>query len=49
MEQILTDFYQLLTEGENKDNRIGIELLVGLHLSELWAVELVGAPLLAKA
>ncbi|KAL7524140.1 LOW QUALITY PROTEIN: hypothetical protein ACHAXR_005284 [Thalassiosira sp. AJA248-18] len=44
IERILPDFKNLL-----KENNDGIALLVGLHLLELWAVEFVGAPSVAKA
>mmetsp|Transcript_20622 Transcript_20622/g.44795 ORF Transcript_20622/g.44795 Transcript_20622/m.44795 type:complete len:423 (+) Transcript_20622:174-1442(+) len=47
VERILPDFH-LLMEGEGSDGT-GIALLVGLHLLELWAVEVVGAQLVAKA
>mmetsp|Transcript_37941 Transcript_37941/g.91532 ORF Transcript_37941/g.91532 Transcript_37941/m.91532 type:complete len:335 (+) Transcript_37941:1-1005(+) len=43
VEGILPDF-RLLMEGDDK----GIALLVGLHLLELWAVELVGAQMVAR-
>ena len=45
--QVLPDFRRLLAEEEG--DGAGIALLVGLHLLELWAVELVGAPAVAAA
>lgn len=55
VEGILPEFELLLEneeKGENKErigDANGIALLVALHLLELWAVELVGAPLVAKS
>eukprot|EP00584_Thalassiosira_punctigera_P008499 CAMPEP_0172532576 /NCGR_PEP_ID=MMETSP1067-20121228/5576_1 /TAXON_ID=265564 ORGANISM="Thalassiosira punctigera, Strain Tpunct2005C2" /NCGR_SAMPLE_ID=MMETSP1067 /ASSEMBLY_ACC=CAM_ASM_000444 /LENGTH=449 /DNA_ID=CAMNT_0013317107 /DNA_START=11 /DNA_END=1360 /DNA_ORIENTATION=- len=49
VERILPDFRQLRAGGGEEDDRAGVALLVVLHLLELWAVELVGASLVAKA
>lgn len=50
IKRILPDFKQLLdiNNGDGGDG-VGIALLVALHLLELWAVEIVGPTLVAKA
>ena len=55
VEGILPEFELLLESEEKEENKErigdanGIAMLVALHLLELWAVELVGAPLVAKS
>lgn len=57
IERIMPDFRQLLggshvgedINNGNGSDGVGIALLVGLHLLELWAVEIVGPALVAKA
>lgn len=57
IKRILPDFKQLLDSSHlredinngNGSDGVGIALLVALHLLELWAVEIVGPTLVAKA
>lgn len=51
IKRILPDFKQLLDSSHIDDGSdgVGIALLVALHLLELWAVEIVGPTLVAKA
>jgi hypothetical protein len=48
VERVLPNFEDLFMEGPI-DERHGITLLVALHLLELWAVELAGAPFVSQA
>eukprot|EP00980_Cylindrotheca_fusiformis_P010541 scaffold2334_cov118-Cylindrotheca_fusiformis.AAC.13 len=47
--RILPHFEDLLMVHGSMDERNGIVLLVALHVLELWAVELVGAPFVSQA
>jgi hypothetical protein len=55
IKRILPDFKHLLdsshdiNNNDNGSDGVGIALLVALHLLELWAVEIVGPTLVAKA
>ena len=55
IKRILPDFKQLdssheiINNNDNGSDGVGIALLVALHLLELWAVEIVGPTLVAKA
>jgi hypothetical protein len=47
--QLLDSSHEIINNDDNGSDGVGIALLVALHLLELWAVEIVGPTLVAKA